>query len=92
MGMLDNMRDKAKGLVTQNRDKIETGLEKAGDMVDKKTGGKHSDKIDKGMDKVQEGLDKVAGTPDAANETPPPPPGPLYDAPETPQRPTERGL
>lgn len=75
MGMLDDMKTKAKGLVTDNKDKIESGLDKAGAMVNKKTGGKHADKIDKGLGKVSEGLDKVSGEPkDAAPPAPTPPP------------------
>lgn len=61
MGKLDELKAKAKDVVTDNRDKIEHGLEKAGDLVDRKTGGKHSDKIDKGVAKAQAGLNKVAG-------------------------------
>ncbi len=60
MGRLDELKDKAKGLVSENRDKIEQGLEKAGDMINQKTGGKHEDKIDKGLAKAKDGLDKVA--------------------------------
>ncbi len=88
MGKLDELKNKAKDMVTDNRDKIESGLEKAGDMVNQKTGGKHEDKIDKGLAKAKEGLDKAEGK-DDGNPAPPmatgpaeppqpttPPPGP----------------
>ena len=61
MSKLEELKNKAKDLVTENRDKIEDGLEKAGKFVDEKTGGKHSDKIDKGLDKVNQGLDRAEG-------------------------------
>ena len=71
MGKFGGLLGKAKELASQNRDKIETGLEKAGDLVDKKTGGKHHDKIEKALDKADDGLDKWA--PDAKAATPPAP-------------------
>src|SRR3954462_15742966 len=54
MGMLD----KAKDLLSQNADKIETAIKKAGDFVDDKTQGKYSDTIHK----VQEEAKKVVDT------------------------------
>lgn len=61
MGRLDELKNKAKDLVAENRDKIEQGLEKAGDKVNQKTGDKHKDKIDKGLQKAREGLDRAEG-------------------------------
>lgn len=52
MGLLD----KIKGMIGGNADKVKGGLEKAGDMVDDKTGGKFSDKIDMAEDKIAEAL------------------------------------
>ena len=51
MGLLD----KAKELLSQNADKVETAINKAGDFVDDKTQGKYSDTIQK----VQEEAKKV---------------------------------
>lgn len=79
MSKLDDLKNKAKDLVTDNRDKIEQGVDKAGNLVNDKTGGKHSDKVDKVTGKVTEGLDKVTGdqSADPAGENPPtPPPAP----------------
>lgn len=45
---------KAKELADQHDDKIDEALEKIGDKVDERTGGKYSDQIDKGVDKLQE--------------------------------------
>jgi MT0933-like antitoxin protein len=52
MGFLD----KAKGLLSQNADKVEMAIAKAGEFVDDKTQGKYSDTIHK----VQEEAKKVA--------------------------------
>ncbi len=61
MGFLD----KAKDLLAQNADKVETAIEKAGDFVDDKTQGKYSDTIHK----VQEEAKKVTG-PGTAGDQP----------------------
>ena len=62
MGLLD----KIKGLLGGNADKVKEGIEKAGDMVDEKTGGKFSDKIDMAEEKIGEVIDDQA---EAAEET-----------------------
>lgn len=46
--------DKAKDLAEQNDDKVDQGLEKAGDFADEKTGGGYSERIDRGVDFAQE--------------------------------------
>ncbi len=46
MGLLD----KAKGLLGQHDEKVESALDKVAEVVDEKTGGKHTDKIEKGVD------------------------------------------
>ncbi|NUS74572.1 MAG: antitoxin [Corynebacteriales bacterium] len=43
MGFLD----KAKAFIKKNPDKVDQGIDKLGDMVDKATKGRHADKIDK---------------------------------------------
>ncbi|MGH9000154.1 MAG: antitoxin, partial [Acidimicrobiia bacterium] len=45
MGAFDKMKDKAQDLVGEHGEKAKEGVEKAGDIADEKTGGKHSDKI-----------------------------------------------
>jgi hypothetical protein len=47
--------------VDSQGDKIGQGLEKAGEMVDKKTGGKYGEKIDTGVDKAKDALDDLDG-------------------------------
>jgi hypothetical protein len=49
--------DRAKDLLSQNADKVEMAIDKAGQFVDDKTQGKYSDTIHK----VQEEAKKVAG-------------------------------
>lgn len=49
MGFLD----KAKDLLAQNADKVETAIDKAGEFVDDKTQGKYSDTIQKVADQAK---------------------------------------
>ncbi|MDQ1498791.1 MAG: hypothetical protein QOI86_2131 [Actinomycetota bacterium] len=51
MGMMDNMKDKAKDAAGQHGDKIDEGMDKAGDMAKEKTGGQHDDEIDQGVER-----------------------------------------
>lgn len=46
--------DKAKDMASDHPDKVDQGIDKAGDTVDSKTGGKYAGKVDKG----QEAADK----------------------------------
>ena len=46
--------DKAKDMADQHDDKVDQGLDKAGDFADQKTGGKYDDQIDKGVDAAQQ--------------------------------------
>ncbi len=50
MGLFDKFKkstDKAKDLVESQGDKIADGVDKATDLVDDKTGGKYTDKLEK---------------------------------------------
>ena len=49
--------DKAKKLAEGNKDKIAEGVDKATDAVDEKTGGKHTEHLDK----VDDAAAKFAG-------------------------------
>lgn len=44
---------KAKDFADKHDKQVDQGLDKAGDMADKRTGGKYDDKIDKGVDQAQ---------------------------------------
>ncbi|KJK45254.1 hypothetical protein UK23_26830 [Lentzea aerocolonigenes] len=52
----DELKDKAKDLIGQHGDKVDQGVERAGQFADEKTGGQHSEHIDKGEEKLKEGL------------------------------------
>lgn len=54
MGFLD----KAKSLLSQNADKVEQAIDKAGDIVDQKTSGKYKDAVDKVQDAAKKAVDK----------------------------------
>jgi hypothetical protein len=59
MGLLDDAKglaDKAKGLVKGHEDQVEQAVEKAGDLIDDKTGDKYKDQVDKGQEFVEEKL------------------------------------
>lgn len=56
MGILD----KAKGLVGEHEEQVKEGIDKAADVADEKTGGKHTDAIEGAADKAKEAVDKVA--------------------------------
>jgi hypothetical protein len=52
MGIGD-MVNKAKDLAADHPDKVEQGLDKAGDAVDQRTGGQHAEQVDKAQDAVR---------------------------------------
>ena len=64
MGFLQDVKSKLTKAVDSQGDKIAEGLDKAGDLVDDKTGGKYSDKIDSGVDKAKDALDGLDGKDD----------------------------
>jgi hypothetical protein len=64
---LDKLKDKAEEIAEDHGDKIADGLEKAGDLVDEKTGGKHGEQIDTAVDKAQGLVEKLAENGDGKN-------------------------
>ena len=54
MGMMDEMKDKAKDAAGQHGDKIDEGMDKAGQAAKDKTGGKHDEQIDQGVERGKE--------------------------------------
>ncbi len=73
MGTFDSLKGKVSDLVDGNSDKIAGGLDEAGEFIDSKTGGKHTDKIETGKDKLVDALDGLDGKNDDFPETPPAP-------------------
>ena len=53
--------DKAKEFAGKNPDKVQSGIDKAGDMFDEKTGGKHAQHTDKVQEKAGDYLTGGAG-------------------------------
>jgi len=45
------LMDKAKDAAGKHGDKVDEGMDKAGEMAKDKTGGQHDDKIDQGVEK-----------------------------------------
>ena len=57
MGMMDEMKDKAKDAAGQHGDKIDEGLDKAGGMAKDKAPDQHDDKIDQGVEKGKQAVE-----------------------------------
>ena len=55
MGLIDKVKD----LLSKNADKVETAIDKAGDVVDQKTQGKYADKVEKVQDAAKKVVDKT---------------------------------
>ena len=67
MGLIDDLKGKAQGLIRGNEQAIKDGINKAGDFVDSKTGGKYAGHVDKVQDGASTFVDKNAdGTPNEA--------------------------
>ncbi len=65
MGLLDKAKealssdegslgDKAKNAVNTHQDKVDMGVDKAGDVLDARTGGKYADKVDQGQATIKD--------------------------------------
>ncbi|GAA4465822.1 antitoxin [Phytohabitans houttuyneae] len=51
---MGDFTERAKDLADKHDDKVDKGLERAGDEADERTGGKYGEKIDKGVDQAQQ--------------------------------------
>ena len=58
MGKLDELKAKAREALTEHRDKIEDGMDKAAEKAKQKAGSEHSGKVDSLLDKGRDALDK----------------------------------
>ena len=59
MSMFDNLKDKAEDLVGEHEEEVDSGVNKATDFIDEKTGGK-SESITEQIDqRVDEATDKM---------------------------------
>ncbi|GGU13902.1 MULTISPECIES: antitoxin [Streptomyces] len=66
MGIMDKLKE----MMGQHPDKTQQGIDRAGDMVDKRTGNKHADKVDRAQQHMKDRL----GRKDSPEQPPPPPP------------------
>ncbi|CAM4469669.1 antitoxin [Nocardia ninae] len=51
-----NLANKAVDLAQQHADKVETVIDKAGDLVDQKTGGKYAGQVDSAQEAAKKAL------------------------------------
>jgi hypothetical protein len=77
VGLIDDLKGKAQGLIRGNEQAIKNGITKAGDLVDTKTGGKYAGHVDKIQDGASKLIDKngTPGQAPAAGHVPPAVPG-----------------
>lgn len=53
-----NLLDKAKSMLGKNKNAAKSGIDKAGDAVDERTGGKYEGQVDTAQDKAKDYLDR----------------------------------
>jgi hypothetical protein len=53
--------DKAKDAMGGQSEQVEAGVEKAGDVVDEKTEGKHAEQVDQGQEMAKDKLGDMTG-------------------------------
>lgn len=75
--------DKVKNLVAKNADKVDTAIDKAGDLVDKKTQGKYAQHVDKVQQAAKDYVEK--NNPQPPQQPPSAPPNPQTPPPNPPQ-------
>jgi hypothetical protein len=73
---VEELKEKAPGVAKQHGDKIDQGIDRVASEVDKRTGGKHADKIHKARKRAKDAVDDIA-----ASDAPPPRRPPERDRP-----------
>jgi antitoxin protein of toxin-antitoxin system len=73
---LDNLKKQATKVVNDHGDQIAKGLDKAGELADRKTKGKHSGQISGGVAKAKNALGKLDGREGDHPDKPQPQPRP----------------
>jgi hypothetical protein len=53
--------DRAKDALSGQQDKVDAGVEKAGDMVDERTDSKYAEQVDQGQDMARDKLGDMTG-------------------------------
>ncbi|WP_223985899.1 antitoxin [Arthrobacter sp. NicSoilB8] len=88
MGLLDDLKGKAQQVIGGNEQAIKDGIEKAGDFVDSKTGGKYADQVDA----AQKGASDFVDQADDRPATAPVAEQPVADVPPVAGTPRQQGL
>jgi hypothetical protein len=57
----NELKGKAQQALGEHSDKVDGWIDRASQFADQKTGGKHSEKIQKGTEKLKGGLNGLAG-------------------------------
>jgi hypothetical protein len=89
VGLLDDLKGKAQQVIGGNEQAIKDGIEKAGDFVDSKTGGKYADHVDAVQKGASNFVDNADDRPEAApvaEQTP------VADVPPVAGTPRQQGL
>lgn len=66
--------DKVKNLLARNADKVDTAIDKAGDIVDQKTQGKYAQHVDKVQEAARNYVNKDNPNAQGTPQQPPQPP------------------
>ncbi|MFJ5957991.1 antitoxin [Paenarthrobacter sp. NPDC092416] len=69
VGLIDDLKGKAQELIQGNEEAIQDGIEKAGDFVDEKTGGKFAGQVDSVQSAASDFVAKVDGEAEQAPAT-----------------------
>ncbi|MEV7386399.1 antitoxin [Streptomyces sp. NPDC091215] len=62
-------KDKAEDIAQEHGDVLDSGLEKAGDLIDERTDGKYTDQIDTGVTKAQQLVERLGRQAEPPKET-----------------------
>ena len=89
MGLLDDLKGKAQQVIGGNEQAIKDGIEKAGDLVDSKTGGKYADKVDAAQKGASDFVDNANDKPSTAPVAEQPP---VAEEPPVAGEPRQQGL
>ncbi|WP_426303106.1 antitoxin [Arthrobacter sp. R-11] len=68
VGLIDDLKGKAQELIGGNEEAIKDGIEKAGDFIDDKTGGKFAEQVDAVQDAASGFVENADGEAPAADE------------------------
>ncbi|WP_460699334.1 antitoxin [Nocardia thraciensis] len=92
MSLMDTLKGlvgKGREAAAENAEKIHGAVDKAGSFIDEKTGGKYSDKIEKGTEKVKGAIPEQDQAPGGQGEATPPPAPPAPEPAPAPEPPID---